>query len=69
MSADKRRLLIVEDEATICQCKRILEGAGYAVVTAATGREALDKLPPANFTLVLLDIKMPALNGFQTLRL
>jgi DNA-binding response OmpR family regulator len=39
------------------------------VITAVNGQEALDKLPHAKVNLVLLDIRMPGLDGFQTLDL
>ena len=47
--------------------QRILEEAGYDIITAANGQEALDKLPHAKVNLVLLDIKMPGLDGFSVL--
>lgn len=61
-------ILVVDDEERIRTLfTRILEGAGYAVVTASNGREALEKLSQVKVGLVLLDIKMPELDGFQTL--
>jgi len=63
-------ILVVDDEEYVRKLlQRILEEAGYDVVTAASGREALDKLSLSNVNLVLLDIKMPGLDGFQTLDL
>lgn len=70
MDYAKTTILVVDDEENIrTLLKRILEGAGYAVITAAQGRECLDKLALGNIGLVLLDIKMPELNGFETLEI
>ncbi len=70
MATMKATLLVVDDEDYICKLlERILVQAGYGVVTAANGREAFDKLSQVNIDLVLLDIMMPGLNGFQVLDL
>jgi DNA-binding response OmpR family regulator len=59
-------ILIVEDEVTTAQLvKLVLKKQGYRVMTAATGPEALrlaDDLVP---DLVLLDIVLPGMDGFQ----
>ena len=61
---------MVDDEEPLRMLlQRILEEAGYAVLTSANGREALEKLSVARISLVLLDIRMPGLDGFQTLEL
>jgi PAS domain S-box-containing protein len=66
MKGDK--ILIVDDEADICLILKLqLEDAGYATVRAHDGVEALDCLAREPFDLVLLDIKMPRLNGLQVL--
>jgi two-component system chemotaxis sensor kinase CheA len=57
-------ILLVEDSITTrTQEKRILEGAGYEVVTAVDGIEALDKLGTRPFDAVVSDIEMPNLDG------
>jgi len=64
------RVLVVDDEETVRNLlQRTLEEAGYGVITAADGQEALDKVSQFDVSLVLLDIKMPGLDGFQVLRL
>ncbi len=47
---------------------RMLEGGGYSVSQADGGRTALDMLHSKAFDLVLLDILMPEVDGFQVLR-
>src|SRR5262245_49208670 len=60
--------LVVDDNPTnrdiLC---RLLMRQGHAVATATNGREALEMLQAEPFDLVLLDIMMPELNGFQVL--
>ena len=61
-------ILVVDDEPLLLesiQC--ILSAAGYAVQCAANGREALDLLTSQNFSLVLLDLKLPDISGQQIL--
>ena len=70
MTEGKATILVVDDDEHVrTLLQRILEGAGYGIVTATNGREALDKLALASISLVLLDVKMPELDGFQTLEL
>ncbi|HEX2862749.1 MAG TPA: adenylate/guanylate cyclase domain-containing protein [Lacunisphaera sp.] len=62
------RLLAVDDDAlNRDMLLRRLHKLGYDVTEASNGREALAKLKDGNFDLVLLDILMPDLDGFQTL--
>jgi len=68
--SDARRVLVVDDQEDIREMARlVLTGAGYEVVTARSGREALRLAHEASFHLVLLDINMPELDGWATLRL
>ena len=62
-----RLLAVDDDEMNRDMLLRRLQKLGYHVSEAATGREALQKLKDGNFDLVLLDILMPDLDGFQTL--
>ena len=62
------RIMVVDDEQTILSLlKQTLEPEGYEVVVAADGRSALALLEERKPDLVLLDIMMPGLDGFQTL--
>lgn len=65
---ERGRILVVDDEKIVRDyVQRILEEAGYDVITAANGQEALDKVAQFALSLVLLDIRMPELDGFQVL--
>lgn len=44
---------------------RLLEKRGYSVVVAANGRAAVEVLGKENFHLVLMDIQMPGMDGFE----
>lgn len=67
MSGD--RVLIVDDEPTVVRlCTRILTDAGYQVMTASEGEEALTKIFDQLPDLVLLDVAMPGLSGFEVCR-
>jgi PAS domain S-box-containing protein len=62
------KILIVDDEADISLILKLqLEDAGYSTVRAQDGIEALECLAKERFDLMLLDIKMPRLNGIQVL--
>lgn len=70
MTEQRERILVVDDEEMVRSLlQRTLEKAGYDIITAANGQEALDKVSQFDVSLVLLDIKMPVLDGFQTLEL
>jgi DNA-binding response OmpR family regulator len=64
------RILVVDDQEDIREMAQIvLTGAGYEVATAASGGEGLRLLRESAFDLMLLDINMPELDGWATLRL
>src|SRR5687767_14481322 len=60
------RILVVEDSATQAEALRgLLEEAGYAVTVATSGESALDVYDGDAFDLVMSDIMMPGMNGFE----
>ena len=59
-------ILVVEDEAPISALLRIsLEKAGYRCTCAADGAEAADLLEESTFDLILLDVMLPKIDGFE----
>ncbi|MCA1902185.1 MAG: response regulator [Candidatus Hydrogenedens sp.] len=63
-------ILCVDDDPEILQfMKRCLETAGYKVDTSRSGEEALEKLQTGRFSLLLLDIAMPGLDGWEICRI
>ena len=68
-TAVKKRILAVDDDATaVGALRQILQSRGYEVSVAASGEEALPLLEAEEFDLVLLDVAMPGLSGFEVCR-
>ncbi len=64
--AKKAHILIVEDSITTREVeKNILESAGYEVEIASDGLEGLEKLRQQDFNLIVTDVQMPRMNGFE----
>ena len=67
---DEQRILVVDDQQDIRDMTAlVLSGAGYRVDTVDSGESALSTLEQDRFDLVLLDINMPEMDGWETLRL
>ena len=65
---DGSRILIVDDdEATLTALAGLLELEGYLVEKARNGKQALEKLSAGAPDLILLDLKMPVMDGWQFL--
>ena len=63
------RVLIAEDDPHIAEgLRQVLEAEGYRVTVASDGRAALDAVDVVDPEIVLLDIMMPALNGYDVCR-
>jgi CheY-like chemotaxis protein len=63
------RVLVVDDEPDAVELlQEFLTGKGYEVLTAANGNEALQKLKAERPHLILLDVRMPGMNGLEALR-
>lgn len=62
-------ILIVDDNVSLCKTLSfVLRRKGYAVSTAKKGLEALELFKERPFDMVLMDIKMPVMNGVETYR-
>jgi len=63
------RVLVVDDEPDSVELlQEFLNSKGYEVVTASNGEEALRKVKEERPHLVLLDVRMPGMNGLDVLR-
>jgi len=64
----QQRILIIEDDPTVHKpLKEILEGVGYIVDTAETGKEAIEKTNKNLYNLALVDIRLPDMEGTKLL--
>jgi CheY-like chemotaxis protein len=62
------RILVVDDEEDVRQLvSRILEDAGFDVAVASDGREAIERLVAEPHDLIVLDIMMPGIDGWEVL--
>ena len=67
--SEKSKILVVDDEDALRTVLSIgLTSEGYNVSTASDGDEAISGLQKETFDLVVLDIKMPRMNGFEVLK-
>ena len=63
------RVLIVDDEANIViSLEFLMEQAGYTVAVARNGNEALEQIEQFRPDLILLDVMLPGVNGFDILQ-
>lgn len=66
--ANQKRVLIVEDEKPLAHALSLKLGhEGFVATIAQNGQECLDQLAKNQFDIVLLDLMMPVLDGFQVL--
>ncbi len=63
------RVLLVDDEPRIIKFLNLkLKAQGYEVVTAGSGKEALEQVRAQELDLIVLDVVMPGMDGFETLK-
>lgn len=63
------KILLVDDEEEVTSLlKKRLEKRGFSCCEAANGRKALDALEDASFHIVIMDVKMPVMDGISTLQ-
>lgn len=68
-NAKRRRILIVDDEEILTKTfSMLLERSGYEVYVAKNGQDALTMAGEESFDLVICDIRMPGMNGVETLK-
>lgn len=66
---ETRRILIVDDDSAVQRVLlRVFQRAGFDVVTASNGRQALSKLAEGRFDAMVSDIQMPKMTGRELVR-
>jgi two-component system response regulator CpxR len=64
-----QRVLLIDDDAELCELvTRFMAGEGFAVDTATDGRQGVMRALSGDYKLILLDVMMPDMNGFDVLR-
>jgi len=64
----KNILLIDDDPLVLKTVGRLLQSHGYKIEQAASGEEAIEKAQNSRFDLIISDIRMPGINGIETLK-
>jgi CheY-like chemotaxis protein len=64
----KKILLIDDDRLILMTLKRLLTKEGYIVTTALSGQGALRRMEEDGFDLIISDIKMPQMDGVETIK-
>ena len=65
----EKNVLVVDDSATVRKFISVsLSMQGFKVVTACDGMDALEKLPSENVDLIITDLNMPNMDGFELIR-
>lgn len=69
MNNKKKKILIVEDSREIAQALASgLEGANYNTTLVSTGKECVAEVKKTEYDLILLDLVMPGMSGFEVLK-
>ncbi len=70
MNETKKRILLIEDDAELVHAIRLrLEANGFEVLSAADGNEGLQKVHRERPDLIILDIRLPKMDGFKLCRM
>lgn len=65
----RRKILIIDDEQELLALiKELLEGEGFQVTCASSGAEGIQLNEQENPDLIILDLRMPGMDGIETLR-
>jgi len=66
--SDKKSVFVIDDDMSILRTfSRVLQKSDYEVDTAQTGREAIEKLGKRSYDVVLIDIRLPDMEGTDLL--
>ena len=64
-----KNILIIDDEELVTKSLlKLLRKEGYAAVIARSGQEAIEKVKETNFNLIICDVRMPEMDGIETIK-
>jgi len=64
------RFLVIDDESVICDaCELVLTEKGHSVDSCLTGRTGLQAIKQKDYDIILLDIKLPDIDGMEILKM
>jgi CheY-like chemotaxis protein len=64
-----KKILLIDDEGLVTKSlQKLLKKEGYETVVAASGQEAVQKYKSLNFDLIVCDIRMPQMDGIETIK-
>lgn len=64
----EKYILVIDDEGLITKSlKKLLNKEGFTAVIASSGQEAIEKLKASNFDLIISDVRMPEIDGIETI--
>ena len=65
-----KKILVIDDEEFVTESlKKLLKKSGYEVEIAKSGNEAVQKVQEADFDLIVSDIRMPDMDGVETIKM
>ncbi|KPK43041.1 MAG: hypothetical protein AMJ78_00315 [Omnitrophica WOR_2 bacterium SM23_29] len=63
-----KSILIIDDEQLVTKSlQKLLKKEGYNAVVATSGHEAIEKIKSSEFDLIVSDVRMPSINGIETI--
>ncbi|MCM8796235.1 MAG: response regulator [Candidatus Omnitrophica bacterium] len=64
-----KKILVVDDEEIVTKSlQKLLKKEGYVAVIVKSGREAIEKVKEIDFDLIIADVRMPQLDGIETIK-
>jgi len=70
MPSDMKRIMLADDDPdTLLVLRDRLESMGFRVTTVTNGREAVESVKRSDYAAVVMDIKMPEMDGLEALRM
>jgi CheY-like chemotaxis protein len=64
----KKILYVDDDKPSRCLMEIIIEEMGHTLAMVSTGEEAVEKIKTEKFDLIIMDIRLPSMNGYDTTR-